>query len=46
MLLMLLNLKLLKICNSRSRIDHDNIDIESEDTISVLNRYVEESELS
>jgi|TARA_B100001250_G_scaffold216075_1_gene185415 hypothetical protein len=30
--------------NFQEEIDHDNIDIESEDTISLLNRYVEESD--
>ena len=30
--------------NFQEEIDHDNIDIESEDTISLLSKYVEESE--
>ena len=30
--------------NFREEINHDDIDIDSEDTIALLNRYVEESE--
>ena len=30
--------------NFQEEINHDNIDIDSEDTIALLNRYVEESE--
>ena len=30
--------------NFQEEIDHDNIEIESEDTISLLNKYIEESE--